>query len=416
MGFCGLDFGTSNSAISAGTGKTAPRLITLENGAVTMPSAMFFNLDTNETVFGRQAVSEYAQGYEGRLMRALKSLLGSELMNEATQVGNRKIGFRAIIGHFMADIKARAETEMDIALDAVVIGRPVRFHDTDDIADGRAEDDLRIIAQAQGFKDIEFEYEPLAAARDYESGIEKEQLVLVFDIGGGTSDFSVVRLSPNGRKKEDRAQDILANAGVHIGGTNFDQKLSMETVMKDLGYGTKLLSGLDMPRAPYVDFSTWHLINQMYTQKNISSIKSLLPVVVRRDLIERFIDVQADQRGHEIAGRVEEAKISLSSNATTAIDLNDMEEGWKIPVKSSALEKILFSDVGRIVQTARDTVKLAAVNDEDIDAIFMTGGSTGLPGFEKNIASAFPAAQIVRGDRFSSVAKGLGIAAAQKFG
>ena len=400
---------------AGGPGRTTS-LVPLEGDHVTMPSAVFFNVEEGHTVFGRTGMQEYLTGYEGRLMRSLKSILGSQLIEESTQIGLKKINFRQIIGLFVEHIKTRAEEQLGFDLENVVMGRPVRFVDEDDRADQRAEDELRNIATAQGFKNIVFEYEPLAAARDYESTINKEELVLVFDIGGGTSDFSVVRLSPHKRSGEDRRKDILANAGVHIGGTNFDQKLSLQTVMYDLGFESGLEGDLIMPNTPYINLSTWHLINAMYTQKSLSHIKSMLPHSQSPELLERFLHVLETQRGHELVGEVEEAKIALSSSDKVTRDLSHIEKSWIKTFTGADLKKAINKDIDKIVDTARQTVeKGAGLQTGNIDAIFMTGGSTGLPGFEQKIAAMFPQARIQYGDKFSSVAKGLGLAAEEYY-
>lgn len=392
------------------------RIIPLEKDNATIPSAIFFNTEEGRVVFGRSGLSEYRTGYEGRLLRALKSILGSELIDEATQVGNQKKSFREIIGIFISHIKDKAELELQTSLTDIVMGRPVHFVDEDATADQRAENELRGIAEKAGFKNIHFEYEPIAAARDYESTNEKEEIVLVFDIGGGTSDFSVVRLSPEAREKADRAGDILGNHGVHIGGTNFDQKLSLHTVMKDLGYQTRLRNGLDMPSASYFSFSTWHLINTLYNQKTISGLKTLLPQAEERDLLERFIFMLNQQRGHELAELVEIAKIDLSEKPETILDASKFEQGWNRQIHSAELQSSIGQDMDKIIATAALTVtEVADIKLSDINTIFLTGGSTGLPGFEKRVKSVFPEAKLVFGDRFSSVAKGLGFAAAKIF-
>ncbi|MDB5491255.1 MAG: Heat shock protein 70 [Micavibrio sp.] len=403
--------------MSAGGPGLATALVPLEGEHVTMPSAVFFNVEEGHTVFGRGGMQEYLTGYEGRLMRSLKSILGSQLIEESTQIGLKKINFRQIIGLFVEHIKTRAEEHLDFSLENVVMGRPVRFVDDDDGADQRAEDELRNIAMAQGFKNIVFEYEPLAAARDYESTITKEELVLVFDIGGGTSDFSVVRLSPEKRSGDDRRKDILANAGVHIGGTNFDQKLSLQTVMHDLGFESGLEGDLIMPNTPYINLSTWHLINTMYTQKSLSHIRSMLPHAQSPELLQRFLHVLETQRGHELVGEVEEAKIALSSSENVTRDLSHIEKSWVKKFTGADLQRAISNDIEKIVDTARQTVENGAgLKAENIDAIFMTGGSTGLPGFAHKIAAMFPQARIQYGDKFSSVAKGLGLAAEEYYG
>ena len=411
---CGIDFGTSNSALALAQGRQVG-LAQLEAGQVTMPSAVFFNADEKRATFGREAIAQYLDGYTGRLMRSLKSILGSDLITEATQIGNQRLYFRDIIGLFIRHMKTVAEKEAGQSIDHVVMGRPVFFVDDDPVADLRAQTELEGIARAQGFKDVSFEYEPLAAARDYESAITKEELVLICDIGGGTSDFSVIRLSPAAREKADRSSDILGNSGVHIGGTDFDRQFSLDSVMPQMGYKTMLNRGLAMPMNFYLMLSTWHLINQLYIQKNLIAIRSLRQDAIEKDLVERLISTVEHQRGHEVASQVEAAKIALSDAKKTKMDFGFVEKGWALNLTQADLVRAITRDVSRICEKAKQTVLESGLQPDKIETVFMTGGSTGLPGFEKQIAALFPKARIVLGDRFSSVAKGLGLAAAERY-
>ena len=233
---CGIDFGTSNSTVALAS-PSGPQLLALEDGKPTLPSAVFFNQEDGSLAFGRAALAQYLEGHDGRLMRSLKSLLGSSLMEAGTEIGGRHISFRNLIGGFIGEIRRRAESAAGNRLDAVVLGRPVRFVDDDDAADKLAEDTLGQIVAELGFREISFQFEPIAAAHAYEQGITREELVLVIDIGGGTSDFSLLRLSPERRGKVDRSADLLGNTGVHIGGTDFDKRLSLTGVMPTLGMG-----------------------------------------------------------------------------------------------------------------------------------------------------------------------------------
>lgn len=414
--FCGIDFGTSNSAISAGDHDSFG-LIPLEGEHPTIPSAVFFNAETHEIVFGRRAIDEYMDGYTGRLMRSLKSVLGSALISEATQVGNARKSFREIIGLFLQHVKSTAEDYVDGEITRAVMGRPVHFVDHDPAADQRAEDELRAIASAQGFKEIFFEYEPIAAARAYESQLKREELVLVVDIGGGTSDFSVIRLSPQVLGVYDRSGDILANAGIRLGGTDFDKNFSMQTAMRDMGYKVAQQNGFDMPGQYYFDLSTWHLINSVYTQKAIRNIKELHYHSTRPELTQRLLYVAEHHRGHDIAGKIEKAKIALSESKTVTVDFKTIDPSWTMKVSVAQLMKAVEDDIYRIARTAMITVtEKAGLKAEQIDTIFMTGGSTALPGFEKAIQKSFPKARLHYGDRFSSVATGLGLSAAAKYG
>ena len=204
-GTLGIDFGTSNSAMAwAAPGGTA-RLIALEGEATAMPTAVFYNSEDLSTHFGRDAVTQYLEGTEGRLMRSLKSLLGSPLLLETTVVNNRQVSFQDIIATFLATLRERAAQALGAAPTRVVMGRPVHFVDDDPERDALAQQSLLEAARAVGFTEVSFQLEPIAAALDYERRLDSERTVLVVDLGGGTSDFTVVRLGPERMKQADRA-------------------------------------------------------------------------------------------------------------------------------------------------------------------------------------------------------------------
>jgi len=413
---CGIDFGTSNSAIAAfASGKLS--LIPIETTKEEIPSALFFNLEDDHISYGHQAINEYMEGYEGRLLRSLKSVLGNSLIKERTQIGHQSLNFSEIIALFIGHIKNTAEQKLQTSLDSVVMGRPVYFVDNDQAADKKAEDELKMILINNGFRHVSFEYEPIAAAKNYEKTLNKEELVLVFDIGGGTSDFTLMRLSPQQHGKEDRTGDILANTGIHIGGTNFDKNFNLHTIMPHMGYGGEQIGGLPIPASHYHSLSTWHLINSLYTKKNRSSIRDLYTRSSDKKLTHRFLHTIENQRGHELAENVEKAKISLTEKKAISMNLNFIENGWNIPVQISQLEKSINNDLDKIIKVAVEAVtKLGGINTQQVDTIFMTGGSTALPGFEERIKHFFPSSTISHGDRFSSVVTGLGLTAVERYG
>ena len=216
----GIDFGTSNSAMAVRQGAGAAQMIALEGAAHTLPTALFFNAEDHQTHFGRDAVGQYLAGNEGRLMRSLKSLLGSALLQDKTLVHNKLVSYQDIISLFLRMLAHKAEEALGGMPARVVLGRPVHFVDDDLARDQQAEDALRHAALGAGFEHVSFQLEPIAAALDYEQRIDHEALVLVVDIGGGTSDFTVVRLGPQRMARAERGSDVLATTGVHIGGTD----------------------------------------------------------------------------------------------------------------------------------------------------------------------------------------------------
>jgi hypothetical chaperone protein len=413
MAACGLDFGTSNTTLGH-VGPDGPTLLPLEGAHRTIPSAIFFELG-QEPVIGRAATAAYVEGLSGRLMRGLKSVLGTPLMDEATPVGRQRLRLRDIIARYLTEVKARAETACGATLDSVVHGRPVHFVDGDAEADRRAEDTLREIARDVGFREVSFQYEPIAAALDYERQVASEEIALVADIGGGTSDFSIVRLSPERRGRVDRADDILANDGVRIGGTDFDRQLSLATVMPLLGLGSPMRrADLAVPNAYYHDLATWSAINRLYNAKTLREIDEVIRDCARPDLVTRLHAAVEGERGHALAGAVEGAKIAASEHGTAELDLGLVEPGLAARVDRGTLG-VQTGDLARSV-AARIGRCLAQADlaPERIDALFLTGGSTGLPHLRAALTAALPSARVVEGDIFGSVGLGLTIEAARR--
>ncbi|KIU27588.1 heat-shock protein [Methylobacterium radiotolerans] len=413
MAACGLDFGTSNTTLGH-DGPDGPTLLPLEGAHRTIPSAIFFELG-REPIIGRAATAAYVEGRSGRLMRGLKSVLGTPLMEEATPVGRQRLRLRDVIARYLTAVKARAEAASGQSLDSVVHGRPVHFVDGDPEADRRAEDTLRDIAREVGFREVSFQYEPIAAALDYERQVRAEEIALVADIGGGTSDFSIVRLAPERRGRPDRAGDILANDGVRIGGTDFDRQLSLGTVMPLLGLGSPMRRGdLAVPNAYYHDLATWSAINRLYNPKTLREIDEVIRDGARPDLLARLREAVEGERGHALAGAVEGAKIAASERDATVLDLGLLEPGLAVPVDRATLSA-QTGDLARAVaaRIARCLAQ-AELTADRVDALFLTGGSTGLPHLRAALTAALPAARVVEGDTFGSVGLGLTIEAVRR--
>src|SRR5689334_7362972 len=177
--FCGLDFGTSNSTLAFYRNGQA-RLCPLEGDAPTLPSAVFFDFEEHKVRFGREAIRAYAEGFDGRLLRSLKSVLGTSLIDETTLVQRKRVEMRNIIGMFLRHLRGIALASLEAEggkakLEHVVLGRPVRFVDDDDAADRQAESDLVAIARSQGFRHVETQLEPIAAALTYERSLNREE-------------------------------------------------------------------------------------------------------------------------------------------------------------------------------------------------------------------------------------------------
>lgn len=417
MPACGLDFGTSNSAIGVVRGN-APTLAPVEGDATLIPSAIFFDFEEHGRVlFGRTAIDTYIGRREGRLMRALKTILASPLIDEATAVGRRRIKLTEVIEMFVRHLKAQAEAFAGEEITQVVHGRPVRFVDGDDAADAKAQGVLEGIAHRAGFRDVLFEYEPIAAAYHYEETATREELVLVADIGGGTSDFTVIRIGPERKALPDRRADILANAGARIGGTDFDTRLNIDAVMPLLGLGTQLSEkDLPMPRGIYYELATWATINFAYTWRNERDIAALLKQAVEPAKVARLLKTIRKHLGHRIAFAVEDAKIALSDAAEVALALDFLEDGLAAVATQPRFEDAVRDKLDRLTGLATECITRAGVSADRIDTIFFTGGSSRVPSVQRAISQAAPNAQGTTGSDFLSVALGLTREAQRKFG
>ena len=408
QGTLGIDFGTSNSAIAWATPLGEARHLRLEGQATSMPTAVFYNSEDLSTHFGRDAVAQYLGGTPGRLMRSLKSLLGSPLLQETTLINHRQISFQDIIATFLAALRERATQSLGGAPQRVVMGRPVHFVDDDPERDALAERSLLQAAQSVGFDDVTFQLEPIAAALDYERRLSRESIVLVVDIGGGTSDFTVVRLGPQRMALAERASDILATTGVHIGGTDFDQKLSLEQVMPMLGYRHLGPQQREVPSRIFFDLSTWHLINWLYQSRALSQARELRTNYSDPHLHQRLMKVLNHRQGHQIAHELELAKIRCSDlNDSTAVDLSCVEQGFAVQMAPGDMREHLATLLSRVVACARDCVQRASLTDGELDAIYLTGGSSALRPFQAALQAEFPSVSLVEGDLFGGVAAGL---------
>ena len=407
-GILGIDFGTSNSAIAWASPQASAQLIPLEGDALAMPTAVFYNAEEGSTHFGREAITHYLEGTEGRLMRSLKSLLGSPLLMETTVINNQLVNFSDIITTYLAALRERATRHLGAAPTRVVMGRPVHFVDDDAARDAQAESSLRHAAESVGFTDISFQFEPIAAALDYERRLTRETTVLVADIGGGTSDFTVVRLGPERMHKTNRADDVLATTGVHIGGTDFDQRLSLGQVMPLLGYGHFGPDSREVPNRVFFDFSTWHLINWQYQPKAMAQAKALQTNYTDVRLHNRLMRVLNERYGHHMAHDVEQAKIRCSqTEADTHIDLSYVETNLTATLGSSGLHTHLTQLLANTVACARDCVKRAGLTNGKPDAVYLTGGSSALRTFQEALQAEFADVPLVEGDLFGGVASGL---------
>lgn len=410
----GIDFGTSNSAAALVSDDGQLRAIPLETNNTSMPTALFFSEDGHIT-YGTAALHAYLKAAQdqvvgGRLMRSIKSLLGSKLMEEQTLVNGQLISFFDIVVLFFKELKARSEKHLGHEIRAAMLGRPVHFVDGHADRDALAQATLKRAALAAGFDSVGFQLEPIAAAFDFERRVPQDATALVVDIGGGTSDFAVIQLGPTRQTNTSRSSDVLATTGTHLGGTDFDRLLNLGCVMPFLGLGHTGPRGREVPSGVFFDLSTWHLIHHAYSRQSLHHATELWRSYSDRALHQRLMRVLRERQGHQILARAEAAKISCSVLASAAdIDLDCIEEGLSAALSPERMGTLLKQQVSAIVQCAQQCVAqcAGASGKQALDLVYLTGGSSALAPVVDALQLAFPTANMVKGDRFGGVAAGL---------
>jgi hypothetical chaperone protein len=385
------------------------QVVPLDGTRSEMPTAVFFNQETHSVLYGSEAMQAYLSGTEGRLLRSLKSLLGSQLMDEHTAVGDYSLRYFDIVVLFFKELKRRSEAHAGQALTHAMLGRPVHFVDDNPERDALAQATLGRAAQEAGFTHIAYQLEPIAAALDYEQRVAGETVALVVDIGGGTSDFTTIRLNPARSNLADRTTDILATTGVHVGGTDFDRLLDLSTVMPHLGYRHIGKGNRPVPSSVFFDLSTWHLIHQAYTRKAMHFAKELWTDFTDQTLHQRLMTALEGQYGHRLLAEVEAAKIACSiSGADAAVQLDFLDDASAPLVTAVGMQQTLQDAVAQVVRCAQECVALSGL--AKVDVVYLTGGSSALRPLVAALQAAMPQATLVTGNRFGGVAAGLAYA------
>jgi hypothetical chaperone protein len=255
--------------------------------------------------------------------------------------------------------------------------------------------------------------EPIAAALDYEQQIDKETTALVVDIGGGTSDFTTIRLNQKRSALSDRSADVLASTGIHIGGTDFDRLLDLATVMPLLGYKHIGTGDRPVPNSVFFDLSTWHFIHRAYTRKALHFASELWTDFSDQTLHKRLMQALEEQHGHRMLASVEAAKIacSVSGNATP-VDLNFLEPSLAPTLDTFVMQEALQQAIAQVVECALACVKASGL--DRVDVVYLTGGSSALRPLVQALQTAMPQAHLVQGNPFGGVAAGLAVVGAAK--
>lgn len=413
----GIDFGTSNSSAACLTPEGLCTLIELEPQKPAMPTALFFDEHTREAAFGTPAVLAFTDREPGRLMRNIKRILGTPTMRSTTQVNGQSMKFVDIVTLFLRELKTRIEAQTGEEVAHVVMGRPVRFTESSDEHDREAEAQLHACAVRAGFRHVVFQFEPVAAAFAHERPLEEERLACVVDIGGGTSDITVLRVGGALRHKTDRSDDILANTGVRVGGADFDKLLCQRRIMPELGYGGAFgPQRLPVPTHVYGQLSDWSEVNFAYTARNLRMVRSTLTEALDPVRYARLLDLLEQERGHELLRVVEDIKFDLTSESQTRRRLACVLDEPQLALSRDDFEACVAHPVDRIASAIRECLHTASVSPETVDLVILTGGSTEMPLIRQRVRELLPHARWSEANKFSSVSTGLAYDGARRFG
>ncbi len=426
MRVVGLDFGTTHSSIALYEGSGAPRLASFaaagsrDGRTQAFRSILHFEPDPDDLSrpprvrAGPAAIDRYLEtAGDGRLVQSIKSFLASALF-ERTEIFGAIYELEDLVGRLIAELRAAAELELGPLGTRVVVGRPVCFAGQAAVADERlALARLRSALARAGFDEVAFELEPVAAAHHYGLQIAGPELVLIGDFGGGTSDFSVLRLEPgDGRARA----EVLATAGVAIAGDAFDARLVRERVAPALGRGTSYrnLFGdvLPVPRWLYAHLERWHHLSFLKSASTLALLADLEREALEPERLRAFTRLVREDRGFHVYRAIEAAKHELSHSDESRVRYRDAGFALDAAVARRDFETWIATELERIEASVDQAIAGASTTDVRIDRVFLTGGSALVPAVRHIFERRFGAAKLRGGEELTSVASGLALRAA----
>ena len=438
----GFDYGTANCSV-ANMDNGQPSLIPLENGRPYLPSTLCaptresvteylyrfmgvtptdvlgeqmlrqaINANRDEDIelkkgdlrFGQAALDWYLGDPEDvYYIKSPKSFLGASGLRD----GQVRF-FEDLVCAMMANIKQTAEVELNQDITAAMIGRPINFQGIGgDKANQQAESILRNAAARAGFRHVEFQFEPVAAGLEFESTLTKNTLVLVVDIGGGTTDCSLLEMGPDWINQTDRTASLLAHSGERVGGNDLDIHLAFRQVMPLLGFGSKTTKGIDLPLSQFwnpIAINNVAAQTDFYSVANRAALNQLRMDAAETDKVAHLLKVYRDTLGHHLVRQAEEGKMALSEQTQHRAMLDILEEGLFVDMTQSDLELAIDAPMKKIEQLVQDVM---AQSGRLPDVIYMTGGSARSPLLKASVERAMPNVPIVSGSYFGSVTSGL---------
>ncbi len=407
----GIDFGTTNSALAILDTET-DSLVKL----FTIPSLLFFPEavdihDPCHPTVGEGAIEKYLESkMRGRFMKSIKKVLPNKSFVD-TRIGRKTYRAEDLVAIILIHLKKLADDFIGQQISTAVIGRPVVF-DEDPEKDELAEKRLSKAMELAGFSSYYFQFEPVGAAFTYEREISAEKLVLVADFGGGTTDFSLMKLKPQALHAADRRTDMLAQGGIYIGGDNFDSDIMWHKGTPHFGRGVKeeFTKGkpLDLPLSYFLNICSWEKMNFLDSLRMRLNIGKSYQFSGKDYRVKNLQTLIEKNLGYEIFKQIEKVKIELSQQQSSTFTF--IEEGIAIaePIElADFTETIIDKNLDKIAQYVELFLSDNQIDPTKIDVVFMTGGSSQVRPLKNIFERKFGTHKLQSGDNFNSVAMGL---------
>lgn len=427
-GGIGLDFGTTNSAV-AGVIGGAPVLATYETpagGADTFPSILYFERQRDaaferiRATAGPAAIERYLLAErKGRLIQSLKTCLADTRFERWTIFG-RSYRLEDLVALVIRHMLSQANGGAGSLPSRAVVGQPVHFATSRDEADDDVGRRRLLAAVGQcGFDEVVFEYEPVAAAYSYSRGLARDELILIGDFGGGTSDFCILRVGPTLHARGRRPEDTLGVDGVAIAGDAFDRQLVRHLVAPPLGLGSECLSSpgkqLPMPAWPYERLERWHHVSFLDNYADLERLEHLRRRALRPDAVGALIHLVRDGLGYQLHEAVRQAKFELSVREAADFAFSCGPVSIERRVTRRDFEGWIGGELAALAGCVDRLLRTAGVRADEVDRVFLTGGSSLVPAVRNILADRFGAHKITGGSELTSVATGLALLAAERW-
>ncbi len=411
----GIDFGTTNSALSVYRDGTVEVVSVDGNDRAgeLMRSVLYFN-EENEIYAGHEAICQYVgDGASGRFMQSIKTFLPNTSF-DSTEVFGKRYAIDDLVAIILRKIKARGEAHVGCTVESVVLGRPVVFS-TDPAKDAVAEQRLEKAARKAGFKQIWFQYEPVAAALAYEETLQagQERLVFIGDFGGGTSDFSVIRVKGGAFARSDRRSDVLSLGGVYVAGDKFDSQIMWDKVAHHFGRHARYKTmgkdeWVNVPKSIVHTLCQWHRIPLLRARKTREHIRVIKGTTDDRQAIEHLENIIDDNFGFFLFLAIEQAKCELSDQEQALIRFTERDLNISEALGKDEFEAINGDNFRQIAECIDDVVARSGLLPAQMDTVFLTGGTSRIPRIQALFAERFGRDKLEKRDAFTSVVHGLG--------